>query len=262
MKCSGIIKEKNKQGKIVYRNCNEKLDEHAIFCPRCGKATEALSSELGSIWNFKQTWQEFLPRKSSYLGLGLFLLLVVYIPLGVVVYFTRTDYWLSNLLLLFTVPFSLIPFSFSTEDFKTGFSIGNYFRSLKHYFKYWLFVLINIIYFLIFKILCTGFLLGVATDPILHLVRFIMVLYWITIVSPVPILMIREKINPFKAIKIAYKAGEETRWQQFYILFSILIINVCGLILIIAGMLVSLPLSYYLLERYYNQMKKYRLFKI
>ena len=110
------------------------------------------------------------------------------------------------------------------------------------------------------KIINTGFILNIATDPLLHFARLILVVYWITIVFPVPLMIVRRRMNPFSAIKVAYYKTQETRWQQFFTLFFILVINAAGLALIGVGLIVSLPLSYILIERYYRQMDEFELF--
>ena len=121
--------------------------------------------------------------------------------------------------------------------------------------------MLNIIYFALLKIICTGYSLNIAVDPILHIVRLIMVLYWIAIIVPTPILMIRKKMNPISAIILSIKAGKETRWQQFFIAVFIFILNIVGTALVGLGLLVTIPLSYVLLERYYLQMDEFELFK-
>jgi hypothetical protein len=66
-------------------------------------------------------------------------------------------------------------------------------------------------------------------------------------------------MNPVKAIIKSYKASAETRWQQFFILIYLFLINVLGFATI-AGSLISIPLSYILIEKYYFAMNKFKLF--
>lgn len=191
---------------------------------------------------------------------AIFMLVLVYIPIMLAVYFTQGRYWLNNGILLLLVPLALVPFAFSKESYAGGFTILQFIRGLRYYPAYFLFVLVSLLFFLLLKIICTGFLLGLATDPILHLVRLILVLYWLAVIMPVPFLIVRRGMNPLRAIRTAYKAGEETRWQQFYLLLFALLANIAGLVLIVIGLLVSLPFAYYLLERYYQRMEEYELF--
>jgi len=110
------------------------------------------------------------------------------------------------------------------------------------------------------KVICTGFLLKVATDPILHLVRFILVIYWLAIIMPAPLLILKNGITPLKAVTVSYKAGSETRWQHFFLLLFLFLINLLALIPAGLGLFFTLPLSYRMIYHYYNKMADYKLF--
>ena len=169
--------------------------------------------------------------------------------------------------MLFLVPLTLIPFSFKEDFLEKSFTINNYLKNFKHYPKLFVFTFINIIYFLILNIICTGSLkingtifINYTTDPILHLVRFVLVLYWIAIILPAPIYMFRKQVNPLRAIIDVYKAGKETRWQQFFTAVLGTVSNLLGLICLVFGLIISIPLSYTLIENYYRRMREYALF--
>ena len=175
--------------------------------------------------------------------------------------FKISHYLFTNLMLLFLVPFTLIPFSFEENFVEYPFKISMYFNSLKYYPKFFLLVLVNILYFLLLKILCTGFILGITVDPILHPVRLILVLYWITITFPAVLLIIRKGMNPIKAVISCYKASAETRWQQFFIVFRLFVMNVIGSVFAGLGLLVTIPFSYILIEKYYQSLDEFELFE-
>ncbi len=266
MKCKGKIKEKNRFGKVIKRTCGEKLSEHAIFCHVCGEPTGALSHSLSCKANWRETWNEFKNRKAKFFPFAIFIILTAFLLVGLSVYFGsvnyfNNNYFFINLFLLVTVPLVLIPLSFKKESYSNYFTIKQYFTNLKYYFKFFLFTLINILYFFLLKIICTGYLLNIAIDPILHIVRLVMVLYWIAIVVPAPILMIRKFVNPIRAIVVSYKAGKETRWQQFFLAIRIVLVNAIGAAFVGLGLLVTIPLSYLQLEKYYSKMEEYELFK-
>ena len=266
MKCKGKIKEKNRFGKMIKRTCGEKLSEHAIFCHVCGEPTNALSAPLSSKANWKETWIEFKGRKSKFYPFAIFIILTAFLLVGLSVYFGSgnffdNNYLFINLFLLITVPLVLIPLSFKKENYSNYFTIKLFFLNLKHYPKFFLFTLINILYFFLMKIICTGYLLNIAIDPVLHIVRLVMVLYWIAIVVPAPVLMVRKSLNPIKAIIVSYKAGKETRWQQFFLAIRIVLVNVIGAAIVGLGLLVTIPLSYLQLEKYYSKMEEFELFE-
>lgn len=260
MKCKGKIKRKNKLGKVIIEQCGNKLDDNEIFCSKCGHPTSALEEGLSARKNIKSIWKLFWPEKNKYLSFSLVMLFCAFLPIAAVVFFTKGNYWLNNLLLLFTVPLALVPLASDKDFARSGLNPSSFTGNLKYYPKLWLFTGVNILWFLLLKILCTGFLLNVATDPILHPVRLILVFYWIAIVLPVPFLIVRYNKNPLAAIKQAYKASSEIRWQLFFIGGFLFLINLAGALFLVIGLLFTIPLSYILLERYFLRLEEYKLF--
>jgi len=260
MKCKGSYIEK-KNGRKFEKKCGNELDENAIFCDVCGFPTNALSTGLSAKKARIESWREFKEVKSKSYPFGIFIVLAFLPIFALFIKFGNSDYFISNLILLFIVPFLLIPFTFEHGFASKSFTIGEYFRKLKHYPKMWLLVFLNIIFLFILKVLCTGFLLGVATDPILHIVRFILVLHWFTIMFPAPLVMNRKNVNPLTALIMCYKASAETRWQQFYITLVVFFSNLLALVLAVFGMMASLPYAYVLMEGYYLKMEEFGLFE-
>jgi hypothetical protein len=260
MKCKGSYIEK-KNGKKFEKKCGNELGEHTIFCDVCGKSTNALSTGLSAKNARKESWDKFKEIKSKSYPFGIFMVLTFLPIIAIFLKFGNNDYFISNLILLFIVPLFLIPFGNEKNFAENPFWISEYFKNLKNYPKLWFFVLLNIIFFFVLKVLCTGFMLGVATDPILHIVRFILVLHWITIVLPAPLVIIRKKVSPINALIMCYKASAETRWQQFYIVLVVFFSNLIALGLLVFGMLVTVPYTYVLIEKYYMRMDEYGLFE-
>ena len=269
MKCRGRIKEKTKNGKTIERTCNNKLEEHQIFCDKCGEPTGALSGPLSAKQNYKEIWKQFKKVKSKFYPFAIFIILTSYLLIALEAVFGKTlaeavnidHYLLSNIIFLVIIPLALIPFGMKEKFMENPFSVKAYLKGLKNYPKYFLLTLVYILFFFVLKVLCAGFLLGISIDPILHPVRFILVLYWITIMLPSPILITRKNVNAFQAVVLCYKASMETRWQQFFLVLQIAGINVLGAALAGLGLLYSIPLSYVLVERYYQKLDEFRLFE-
>ncbi|MCF7857712.1 MAG: hypothetical protein K9N07_00095 [Candidatus Cloacimonetes bacterium] len=268
MKCKGLKSQKTKGGKKIDVKCNTELDQNAIFCKVCGQPTGALSGPLSARVNYQKVWKKFKTIKSQDYPFSIFMILTSFLLLALGIIF-RSDlaesfkldqYLFTNVMLLILVPLVLIPFGFNEKFTEHPFKISFYLQALKFYPKYFLLVLLSILYFLLLKILCTGYLLGIKVDPILHPVRLILVLYWITITFPAVILIIRKQMNPLKAVIICYTASAETRWQQFFILIRIFIMNIIGAALAGLGLLVTIPFSYILIEKYYQSMDDFELF--
>jgi len=261
MKCINNVKLKSTSGKTNLITCNTNLTENDLYCHVCGNPTEILTEDLSAGKNIIEVWKVLLKCMNRYLSFSLFMFFLILLPTFAASYFTRSNYWLNSLILLFTVPLILIPFSMKENFLKNSLSIMQYFRNFRYYVSYFQFTFVNISYFLFLKIICTGFLLNHATDPILHIVRLILTIYWLVIIIPTPFIIKNKTGSIFKMIFMSYKAGKETRWQQFYILIFLLILNVGGFILLGLGLLVSIPFSYILLEKYYLKMYKYKLFR-
>jgi len=268
MKCNGMRKEKTKNGRKIDVKCNNELGKHDIFCKVCGQPTGALSGPLSAKLNYQDVWEKFKPIKSQYYPFAIFMVLTSFLIIGLGIYFNKElaesfkldPYIFTNLMLLVLVPFIFIPFGFEDNFIKNPFKISMYFKALKNYPKFFLFVLVNILYFLLLKILCTGYLLGIVVDPILHPVRLILVLYWITIIFPAVLLISRKDMNPIKAVVSCYKASAETRWQQFFIVFRLFIMNIIGAAFAGLGLFITIPFSYILIEKYFQSLDEFELF--
>ncbi len=254
IRCKGINKSKTKKlGKTQY--CNADIHPHQIYCHICGEPTPVLKTYLSAFRNFKATWQIQQKEYPQTLGLGLLLTLAVYIPIAIIVILLWNNYWMTNLALLFVVPLALLPFAQRND-----LTVKNFLSCLKYYPHYWFFVLLAELYLFILKVICTGYLLNIMVDPVLHIVRLIMVLYGIVCVITVPYLISEKGVFVVKAIFASIKAGHETRWQLFFTAVQIFVINILGAVCLLAGLLFTLPFSYLLIRNYYLQMMEYELF--
>lgn len=255
MKCKGIDKrETRRHSKTIY--CNTELHPHQIFCHVCGHPTAALKTDLSARQNLKDTLKNRKNENSRHLMLGVVLSLFFYISAAIIIFFTLDNYLLTNLVLLITVPVLLVPFAQKGDLTFTTFKKVFF----KFYPVYWVFVLMAEIYFFLLKVICAGYLLDIMIDPVLHIVRLIMVIYGIVCALPAILLIGEQKMCPFKALIVAIKSGYETRWQQFFTIFYVFVINAVGILALLAGLLVSLPLSYQLIRNYYLRMVDYELF--
>lgn len=255
MRCRGIDhKETKKRSKTVH--CNTELDEHQIFCHVCGHPTPALKNDLSAKNNLKKVFAQYKQNYSQHLMLGVILALITYVTAAALFLFAADNYWLTNLILLFSVPLLLIPFAQ-----KGNLTLPAYGKALLRFYPhYWFFVLLAELYFFLLKVICTGYLLDIMIDPVLHIVRLIMVLYGIACALAVPLLIGEKNMNPLQAIITSIKGGYETRWQLFFTSVYALVINLLGVIALLAGLLYTLPLSYQIIRSYYLKMQEYELF--
>jgi len=260
MKCNGIIKVKGSMGKVRRVKCNTVLDEHAIFCPVCGTETPALKNDLNGKKVFLDAWRKRNEIFHQWFPFSLIFGLIIGALIATSVVFGHAHYWLNNLYLLFVVPLALVPLTFSQDAESTpGFSA--YFAALRYYPRLWVFTLFNILFFFVVKVLCTGFLLNVEIDQTLHLVRLILCIYWPVVMLPVVYLIAQRKMPVLRAMRVAYKAGKETRWQQFYVMLYSLLLNVLGAALAGVGLAYTLPIGYRAISNYCIRMEEYELFE-
>ncbi|MBW6516183.1 MAG: hypothetical protein K0B81_06175 [Candidatus Cloacimonetes bacterium] len=247
---------------LVCSKCLKDIVPDQLYCYGCGEPTKLLKAELSAQNNLREAWAEYKNRKSDNYPFAIFFIFAIFIPLVFFHFFPRYFITIdkaglslvSNLIYLFTLPLLFIPFAVPIVADKAKLSVLNYLQSLKYYPRLLIFILINIIYFFLLKMITD------SVDPILNLVRLIMVLYWLAIIVPLPHLLLRKKVNPFKAVMIVYRAGKETRWQQFFTYVYLFMINAIGLAALGVGLIITIPFSIAVLERYYLQMDKYGLF--
>jgi len=257
-RCKGSVMVKNLSGTKVKKQCGTELDSTAIFCPVCGTATNALKEELSGSNTFKQAWNskgEIF--KANFPASIIFFL----IPAAAAIWgltIGAGQYWLVNLIMLFVAPLAMLPFG--RKDITQPAEPGELISLWKLYPGYWIFTLLNIAFFLLVKILCTGFLLGVVTDPLLHIARLILVLHWITIMLPAPKLMAEQQVNALAVLKKCYIASAETRWQQFYLVLALGALNAAGLLLAGFGTLFTLPVTVLVISEYYKRLNNFKLF--
>lgn len=245
-------KEYRRQDELVCSRCNVSLDELQVFCYECGEPTGALRSGLSARQTIKKVWEEHNEVKSKSYTFAIFYFFVLLVPLAVIIALTVHNYYLHNLSLLIFLPLLFIPFAMA-GDISGRFTIKGYFNNIKFYPRYFIFILINILYFFIVKVITD------SVDPMLNIVRLILVLYWLAIVTPLPSLIGNSKIPFLKALKDIYRGSKETRWQQFFLLVFGALINIAGLALIGLGLLVTVPFTFKFIDAYYRQMLKYKL---
>jgi hypothetical protein len=236
--------------------CYKELEPNQLFCQECGEPTQVLVEELSAKRNWQETWGDFKNRKGENYPFAIFYVFALLLPLFLVTTFLLDSYFLTNMFLLIYLPLLFIPLAIPIMEERRAVTIRSYFGNLKHYPRLFLFVLINLVYFFLLKVITT------SVDPILNIVRLIMVLYWLAIVVPYPHLLLRKDVNPFKGLKLVYIAGKETRWQQFFICVYLFFVNLLGLAMLGIGLLVTIPYSFAVIEKYYLQMAKLDLFAL
>jgi hypothetical protein len=243
------------------KHCNNNVLPTQIWCESCGHQTELLKKELSVRALIKEVWDGYKANINHNFAIGFILAYLVFLPILVIVFMhsevtltgkSFVDYLIYNLLFILVTPFAFIPF-FTFEKKEDGkVAIKDYLAVLKHYPSMLLFAFANFLFYFIVKYVCIG-------DPILNLVRVVLVLYWPAIVLPVPFLVSKTGQNPFKVIHQCYKKLGDIRWKFFFIWTALLLINFLGLIPAGLGLLVTLPFTYTIISAYMRKILQYNL---
>jgi len=243
-------------------HCNEKTASHDLWCVKCGKYTEVISQDLSAKKSLNSSWNKYKTFRGSNLPAGILAALTGMIPLCILIWLQNYTLlalptWqmvvLSNIVWLFFIPVMLVPFSAvcRKDDYEIG--VRDFFASFKSYFKYFMLSLVSVLFYLIIFYLCKG-------DPILNIVWLVLVVYWIAIVLPLPILMERYEINALKALKIAYKQAGDVRWNIFLMAIILVIANILATLLFVIGLAITLPFTWFAIRDYVDKLIEYEVF--
>lgn len=244
-------------------HCNEKLANHDLWCVNCGKRTEVLNTNLSATKNLNESWKKYKTVKGQNLPVGIWSVLIGALPFAVILWFMNyglpeLPLWqtimIKNLVWLLFIPLLLVPFKSVCRKEGCQISVKEYFASLSAYPRYLLLTLISIMFYLVIYYVCKG-------DPILHLVWLVLVLYWIAIVIPVPVLMERYKLNAFSAVKMSYKKAGDLRWNIFLLGIILSLANVLAGFLLLIGLAVIIPFSWFAIRDYVDKMIEYEVFE-
>jgi hypothetical protein len=199
---------------MICKGCKTKVDEQTIYCYTCGRPTENFRTQF-SVSGIITRAKNMSANPTTNVGWLISLLVLCLIGLTVLSFLDfPVDYWtryiVTNVIFIVFAPVLLSLLSLSNNPNSSIYEL------LKHYPRLLVFTFCCALYFLILKMICTAFSV-MSYDPILNLVRFVMILWGIAIVYPVPMLIFTRDDSVIKLIYTAYIAGKYIRWQQFYL---------------------------------------------
>jgi len=231
---------------MICKTCRNRIDDLDLYCRVCGEPSENHRNQFIIKDILKaDTGQQTIPPPFYLFSIPatVALLTIIYIFNFSVI---TTSYWANYILLnicsTLIIPLIMLPFGIviNQELFK------QYLRLLEFTFYMGL-------YFFALKVICQG-------DPILNLVRFIMVLWGVAVAFPVPTLIFSTTHSVLKIIGRAYIAGKYLRWKQFYLS---LYCATC-IFLSLLTLLIMLPKSLYFtaraMQKWHCQQQKYNLY--
>lgn len=237
-------------------HCNEKLANHDLWCVKCGKQTELIAKDLSAIKNLNASWNNYKPVKGVNLPVGIWATLTGFLPMLALIWLlnhTLPAIGLWPFLALHTViwtlflPVLFVPFRAVCKNDGYKVTIRDVFKSFKSYFRYLIFSLVSVLFYLVIFLICQG-------DPILNLVWLVLVLYWVAIVLPVPVIMERYDLNALNAVKLSYRYLGDLRWNIFMLALILALANVLALLLLIIGLAVVLPFTWFAVRDYVDKL--------
>ena len=246
------------------QHCNEKIAGHDLWCVKCGKQTSLISNELSAIKNLNRSWKSYKEFKGRNFPVGIWASLLGILPLYILIWLL--NYALPAMKLLphlalhtavwtLFLPVLFVPFQAVCKSDGYKIDVKTYFNSFRFYFRYMAITFLAVLFYLIIFFICQG-------DPILNLVWLVLVLYWIAIVLPVPVLMERYGINPLKAIKLSYKNAGDVRWNIFLMALVLFVAYVLATLLLFIGLAVVVPFTWFAVRDYVDKLIENEVFEV
>lgn len=259
------------------KHCDSRQAPHDFWCANCGKQTQVINQNLSAWASLKRTWNKYLPQKGVNIPAAGLAIVTGVVPIILILValnaFDRlnltqtqdTKTLLINLFLMFGgislfVPMLLIPFKPVSEQKDHSLRLKDFASAMKHYPRYLGLSLIAAFYFLVIYLICFG-LPKFSSDPILRLVWIVLVNYFLAIFLPVPALMERLNLGPWKALKTSYKYFHVVRWQIYLLALILLTVNLLATGLVLALLVFTLPLSWFAVRDYTDLLLEYEIIR-
>jgi len=254
------------------KHCNARLATHDIWCVECGYQTEVVKHDLAAMPSLGDTYRKFWMQKSSSVPGAAFALILGVLPMAIVIWLFSSiislesntamqlimNLFIKSVAISVFLPFVLIGFKVISErdDYRLGFK--EMLVSLSAYPRYLVFSLISSLYYVLLYIICWGFP-NFASLSILRLVWLVMVVYWVAIILPAPVLMEKLKIPPLHAIRLSYRHFHDIRWNIFLLAIVLAILNGLAFCIFFIPMIITLPLSLYAIRDYTKRLIEFEL---
>jgi membrane protein insertase Oxa1/YidC/SpoIIIJ len=234
-------------------SCRNELSSIEFYCKKCGELTDLIPEKLSAKLCIDQTKKSLKSKNISfYLGV----LLLGFLPLAISIFILFGNYWMLNLAVLILGPVFLLPLSMDQKRLaEENLGFGDFLKLFKQYHNWFGLILVSEIFYLINKVVCTGKpFFDYVHDPILYPVEVVLGFYWLAIVLPAPYLISVKKMNPIKAVHVAYQKGKDTRWQQFFLFMIVGSLFTVASIPAGIGLLFVLPFVYHNILNYGKMM--------
>ena len=208
---------------MLCKSCRKKTENTDVYCLNCGVPTEMYKNHFRIKPIINSALSAMNGQKDNFLLynllIGTLLLMVIYITTNEVL---TDSYWCNYILLkissIFIIPLMLVSL--------TG--IVNKTDELCHktYLKLVVFCSLVALSLFLLKLICQG-------DPILNIVRFILVLWVISCFFPAVFIILKNEESVIKSVIKGFIAGKYLRWHQFVLCLSITTIMIGAILLLL-----------------------------
>ncbi len=211
--------------------CGAQIVGDPTFCAACCRATKLLSTKLSAFSCLKTVYASGQWKKQWKLALLMVVPLLAFI--ASFLFLTDFAYYLSLLIFL---PVFLAPLA-------KGLA---WHQRLVRFFP---FAVCFVVYLFVLRTICQG-------DHILDLVYLIMCNYGMSLSLPI-VFQISKGEKLLRAIGWSFEKIKETRWQQFFLLWALFLVNLVAILPLGLGLIFSLPFAYENLRHYSGQLDRY-----
>ena len=231
---------------MLCKSCKQPIDNLEVYCTSCGLPTKNFKEQF-SVGAILRAGKEIADKDIHYpigqpIGVMLFLLIVVYVfNFDVLPMTSLMNYVLLNISLILVTPLLLL----NTKPFSSN--------QPRQYLRLALLTALLVLYFFVLKLVCQG-------DPILNLVRLVLVLWGLAIAFPVFYLLSVRAGNVFSLIERGYVAGKYLRWQQFSLVFVLGLFNLLSVCLLLVPFPRSLHFTSCVMGVWYQRQENFGLY--
>ena len=245
---------------MICKSCKKKVEDTDIYCLSCGLPLERYRQQFNLKKVIKQANDSAKNQNNTFFTFNVVLGIVLVGVICWTLYIGSANkcvpYIVQNLLIIFIAPLFMLQFAAIPEDRKTEISL---LQTKKHYPRLLFFTFLVAFYFFFLKFICEGFFISLA-DPILNLVRLVLVLWGLAIAFPVPMLIIKRDEPVIKLIYRGYIAGKYLRWHQFSLCVMMGAMSMISCVFLFLFLPTNMRFNSHLLNVWYKKQEEFKLY--
>ena len=245
---------------MICKSCKKKVEDIDIYCLSCGLPLDRYRQQFCLKKAVKQANDSAKNQSNTFFPFNVILGIVLVTVICLTTFMSGANkavsYLIQNILIIFIAPIFMLQLAAVPEDKKTEIKLS---QTKKQYPRLLFFTFLVALYFFFLKFICEGFFISLA-DPILNLVRFVLILWGLAIVFPVPMLIIKKEESVIKLIQRGYIAGKYLRWHQFSLCVMLGILSIISCIFLFLFLPTNMRFNSHLLSIWYKKQEEFKLY--